>query len=372
MIRVRINVGKVGLVFRRGDYNRVITEGVHWVNLFETVVIYDRSMPFQPTADGEANYELNILLRDSQLKQELVVEDVRDHEIALKYEDGLFTKVLPPGQYAYWKGVREYAFINVDLRKIDITEPIDLSILNRHALAPYVRKFVVQPYERGVLFVDGRFERMLTGGTYYFWHNTQTVNVDTVDMRQTQAEVLGQEILTKDKAAIRVNFLGNYQVVDAEKALVENKNYVHQLYTAMQIALREFAGTYTLDELLGKKEQLNVFVLDAIKDKAITLGVKITDCGVKDIVLPGDMKEIMNQVLMAEKQAQANVIMRREETASTRGLLNTARLMEENEILFKLKEMEYVEKIAEKVGEITVSGNGLMINQLREIFAATK
>jgi regulator of protease activity HflC (stomatin/prohibitin superfamily) len=81
------------------------------------------------------------------------------------------------------------------------------------------------------------------------------------------------------------------------------------------------------------------------------------------------MKDIMNQVLIAQKKAQANVIMRREETASTRSLLNTAKLMEENDMLYKLKEMEYVEKIAEKIGEITVSGNGNMVTQLKEIFS---
>lgn len=84
------------------------------------------------------------------------------------------------------------------------------------------------------------------------------------------------------------------------------------------------------------------------------------------------MKDIMNQVLMAQKKAQANVITRREETASTRSLLNTAKLMEENEMLYKLKEMEYVEKIAEKIGEITLNGNGGMVKQLKEIFATSK
>ncbi|NQZ78262.1 MAG: slipin family protein, partial [Ekhidna sp.] len=91
-----------------------------------------------------------------------------------------------------------------------------------------------------------------------------------------------------------------------------------------------------------------------------------------DIILPGDMKEIMNQVLIAQKQAQANVITRREETASTRSLLNTAKLMEENDMLFKLKEMEYVEKIADKIGEITVSGNGQIVDQLKGIFTPGK
>lgn len=80
------------------------------------------------------------------------------------------------------------------------------------------------------------------------------------------------------------------------------------------------------------------------------------------------MKEIMNQVLVAEKRAQANTIMRREETASTRSLLNTAKLMEENAMLWKLKEMEYVEKIAEKISTISVNGNGKLVEQLKELF----
>ncbi len=96
------------------------------------------------------------------------------------------------------------------------------------------------------------------------------------------------------------------------------------------------------------------------------------NAGVRDVILTGEMKQIMNQVLVAQKKAQANIIKRREETASTRSLLNTAKLMEENDMLFKLKEMEYVEKIAEKVGEITVNRNGNMVKQLREIFAVNK
>ena len=64
--------------------------------------------------------------------------------------------------------------------------------------------------------------------------------------------------------------------------------------------------------------------------------------------------------------------MRREETASTRSLLKTAKLMEDNQMLFKLKEMEYVEKIADKINTISVSGNGMLIDQLRQIFVSQK
>jgi regulator of protease activity HflC (stomatin/prohibitin superfamily) len=82
----------------------------------------------------------------------------------------------------------------------------------------------------------------------------------------------------------------------------------------------------------------------------------VRSVGVKDVILPGEMKTILNQVVEAEKVAQANLIRRREETAATRSLLNTARLMEENPTLLRLKELETLEKVTEKVGSLTVYG----------------
>ena len=124
--------------------------------------------------------------------------------------------------------------------------------------------------------------------------------------------------------------------------------------------------------MLEKKESITTFILEAVKENAEALGVEVNGFGIRDIILPGDVKEIMNQVLIAEKKAQANIIMRREETASTRSLLNTAKLMEENAMLWKLKEMEYVEKIADKVSNISVNGNGVLLDQLKQILVSQK
>ena len=153
---------------------------------------------------------------------------------------------------------------------------------------------------------------------------------------------------------------------------MENKDYERQLYVAFQLVLREFIGVLMFDELLEKKEALLPYILEAVKSNAMGLGVEVTGFGIRDIILPGDVKDIMNKVLVAEKNAQANSIMRREETASTRSLLNTAKLMEDNVMLWKLKEMEYVEKIADKISNISVSGNGALIEQLKQIFVAQK
>ena len=365
MKRVIVNTGKIGLVFRKGNYKRVITEGVYWIAPNKKVFLYDLAKPFNPTV------ELNILLKDNELTNHLHVIEVGDNEIALQYVNGNFKSILIPGRYTFWKGVTEYTFVKADLSKIEITESIDKNTLQKSELLPFVRVVTVEPYQKALLFIDGKYEKTIETGEYFYWKNSTKINVVKVDLRQLQLEISGQEILTKDKAALRVNFYAQYKVVDIIKAINENKEYEKQLYILMQLAL-EFIGTLTLDEVLENKDSISKYVKESLKGKSADLGVEIKDCGVRDIILPGEVKDIMNQVLVAQKKAQANVITRREETASTRSLLNTAKLLEENDMLFKLKEMEYVEKIADKINNISLSGGNQVLNQLKEIFSTSK
>ncbi|WP_053972049.1 slipin family protein [Mangrovimonas sp. ST2L15] len=363
MKRVRINAGKVGLVFKNGDYIRVITQGTHWVGFRQQVVVYNLASIFS------APIALEILLKDKTLEALLEVVEVKDGELVLVYENGNFKTLHAAGRYVYWKGLIEREFVRADLSKIYITEKIDKALFSNLEVNKYIRTFDVAAYEKAVLLVDDEYVKTLAGGTYRFWRNDTSIKIAKVDMRQLQLEVSGQELLTKDKAAIRINFYTQYKVKDVEKALLENKDYEKQLYVIMQLALRAYVGAYTLDELLERKENIAKAVFESVKSDVAKLGVILLNCGIRDVILTGDMKDIMNQVLVAQKKAQANVITRREETAATRSLLNTAKLMEENEMLFKLKEMEYVEKIADKIGEITVSGNGNVVTQLKEIFS---
>lgn len=366
MKRIRINAGKIGLVFKKGDYNRVITQGNHWLGFNERVLQYSLTKSFEiPVA-------LELLLQDKELEAMLHIIEVKDNEIVLLYENGIFKNVLSAGRYVYWKSLMSYEFTTVDLSKIYITEKIHKSLFSNNALSKYIRAFEVAAYEKAVLLVDDVYTKTLESGAYRFWKNDISIKIAKTDTRQLQLEIAGQELLTKDKAAIRINFYTQYKVMDIEKALLENKDYEKQLYIVMQLVLRAYIGRYTLDELLENKETIAQAVLENTKTEAVTLGVKILNCGIRDVILTGEMKEIMNQVLIAQKKAQANIITRREETASTRSLLNTAKLMEENEMLYKLKEMEYVEKIADKIGEISVSGDGGMIKQLRDIFSVNK
>lgn len=366
MKRMIINAGKIGLIFRNGDYQGLITEGTHWIAPFKEVKIYDMAQAFY------SPIELNILLKDTDLAQRLTVIEVKDNEIALQFENGNFKNVLGPGRYAYWKGMTAFSFIMADISKAEIPTFISVNLLQKPQLLPYVRTYAVEPYEKAILYIDGKFVKVLESGVYYFWKNAIPVFAAKADLRQLQMEISGQEILSKDKAALRVSFYIRYKVVDILKALNENKEYDKQLYVLVQLALREYTGAMTLDEMLDRKESISEYVIGSLKEKASSLGVEIKGGGIRDIILPGEVREIMNQVLVAQKKAQANIITRREETASTRSLLNTARLLEENVMLYKLKEMEYVEKIADKINSISLSGGNQLVDQLKTLFVPGK
>ncbi|MBS1661613.1 MAG: slipin family protein [Bacteroidetes bacterium] len=363
---ITVNAYQVGLVFKNGVYLRMLTEGRHWLSFKETAIIYEKDKPFSFVI------ELTVLLKDPALAEALHIVEVKDNSIALVYENGLLARVLNAGRYAFWKGMVTYDFVHADIGKVEITENISRNTLTSPLVAPYVRTSAVEAHEKGILFVDGKFHSILMGGVYFFWKNNIPVSVAKVDTRVLQLEVNGQEILTRDKTALRINAWARYQVVDIEKALLQNKEYERQLYVAFQLALREYTAGFSFDELLEKKDLIGPYILERVGQEAASLGVQIAGFGIRDIILPGEVRDIMNQVLVAEKKAQANLIMRREETASTRSLLNTAKLMEDNPMLFRLKEMEYVEKIAEKVNNISLSGNGALIDQLRQIFGTPK
>jgi hypothetical protein len=158
MKRVRINAYQVGLVLKRGVYQRMLTEGKYWIRPSETVYVYDVTKPFA------APIELNILLQDAQLAEALIVVDVKDNEIVLQYENGLLKQVLTPGHYTFWKSVINYDFIRADTSKIEITENIDRSVLTNRLMANYVRSITVESYEKALLFVDGKYVKVLESG----------------------------------------------------------------------------------------------------------------------------------------------------------------------------------------------------------------
>lgn len=351
-------------MFRSGNLKKVLTEGKHWVSLSDRVSVHNMAAQFDP-----GHRSLDVLLRNKAFAAMLDVVQVADNEVVLIYENGNLKGSLTPGRYTWWKGLIQRTFVHLDASALELPEAVTVDTMNRAGLGKMVLTYGIAAHEKAFLFVNGTRTRELGPGAYYFWNNTNEVQLIRVDMRQVTMEVSGQELLTKDKAVLRINFFAQYRVTDLERAVANVEGYKGQLYLLLQYAVRQYVGGVTLDALLEDKQAVADFVMERLAPGAAELGIVVSMCGVKDIILPGEMKAIMNQVLIAQKEAQANVIARREENASTRSMLNTAKLLEENAMLLRLKEMEYVEKIAEKVGEITVSGNGRVLDQLKGIFS---
>src|SRR5262249_7133318 len=157
---------------------------------------------------------------------------------------------------------------------------------------------------------DGRFERVLGPGTHGYWA-VRASRIEMIDLRRQAVEVPGQEILTKDKVTIRVNIVAELKVVDPVKAGTLVKSYVDVFYRLLQLAVRQTLGKRTLDEVLADKVDVDAQAAAEVRAQMATLGVEVGVIALKDIILPGEIREILNQVVAAEKQAQANLIRRR-------------------------------------------------------------
>jgi regulator of protease activity HflC (stomatin/prohibitin superfamily) len=201
------------------------------------------------------------------------------------------------------------------------------------------------------------FKEQLPSGIHAWWSFGRFWQTETIDFRLQNIEVSGQEILSKDKVQLRLNLTAGFRIQDPLKAKQSLANISYFLYKELQFALRAAVGEKNLDGLLEDKGTIDRSIAEYIRNKTEEYGIEVDSIGVKDIILPGEIKAILSKVVEAEKTAQANVIKLREETSATRSMLNTARVMEDNPIALRLKELEVLERIAEKIDRIQVNGS---------------
>ncbi|QWP78197.1 slipin family protein [Lysobacter sp. K5869] len=345
------------LVYRNRRIERVLGPGVYtlWdVRDRIDLAHYDIANSAYAGNDSEAL----IAGLGERLSDYFVLADIGNDEVGLVLRNGRYAEVLAPGlRRLYWKGL---ARIEVRTLKLSPGLAIEREVadgLRQIAQIDRVAASGVVPTESaGLLFVDGTFVRTLAPGAYAFWNLRKNVTVETVELRVQAVEVSGQELLTRDKVTLRVNLAASVRVADPVAARTRVSRYNEQIYRELQYGLRKAVSSKTLDELLGDKASLDADILASAREACMPIGVEVLGVGVKDVILPGEMKEILNAVVQAEKSAQANVIRRREEANATRSLLNTAKLIEDSPVLMRLKELEALEKITEKIDKLTVFG----------------
>jgi regulator of protease activity HflC (stomatin/prohibitin superfamily) len=338
----------------------VLNAGEHrlpWFNTPDVLVV---------NADGsdvpEALAEYLRRFQPAWVEQYCVAADLTDTEAGALYVNGVLQEILPPStRRLYWRAEEALTLVRMDTRQVQVPTDVMNAVLQpRRSGAVKGRDAIltvqVPAWHVGVLKIDGETQALLPPGLSAYWKVNHLVEAEVVDTRLQVLEVGGQEILTKDKVNLRLNLAANWRYSGVLQAFGQLTKPLDHLYRELQFALREAVGTRTLDELLEDKQVIDDVVSTQVKNRMTPFGIEVASLGVKDIVLPGDMKTILSQLVEAEKSAQANVIRRREETAATRSLLNTAKVMENNPVALRLKELETLERVAERIDKISVFG----------------
>jgi len=361
--RVTVKKNERGILLRNGDFERVLRPGrYHLFALFDQLRVETFAIEQAAFAHGLADYLL--ASEPAVVAAEFVRVELGENQAGLRCENGVLVEILAPGtRRLYWKGLVE---VQVEVIDLDACAEVPAGVAARLTQTQLRQRVVaglggvlqVQVPEQwaGLLSVDGKLDRVLGAGSYAFWKFNRNVVVELVDLRLQALEVSGQDILTRDKVGLRLNLSATWRYTDALRAYTQLQKPAEHLYRELQLGLRAAVGTRSLDELLENKSVIDEVVTDRVRSRLEGYGVALDSVGVKDIVLPGEMKTILAQVVEAGKSAEANVIRRREETAATRSLLNTAKVMEDNPVALRLKELETLERVAERIDRISVFG----------------
>lgn len=176
------------------------------------------------------------------------------------------------------------------------------------------REFIIKDTHRGLYYEDGKLTKVLEAGRYKIpprrrlLKRLPTVECLLVDVRERELTIKGQEILTSDKVAIRVSILVQFRVTDPKAAIHTVDNFEDRLYTDVQLAARRSLASMTLEEILTNRNRLSEEILSDVKESATGYGVTIRRADVKDLIFPGNLQEIMNRVLAAERNSQAQLV----------------------------------------------------------------
>ena len=363
------------LVLKNQKLHSVLTPGKHKIwdikNELEFVTFDINTLYF-----SEKNAE-RLYRNHKELSEHISHWKLDSTEVGMLYVNDLLRAVVAPSENLYlWKDAGEIRLEKVSIDKDIAVDDKSLFLINRAGantstrLIRSERTVAVKPIADlnvakdhvGLLYVNGQLIKRLAPGQHGFWQFNHAIELKSFDCRTQLLEISGQEILSKDRVSLRINLSASIKVHDAELAARSVDKVDDFVYKTLQLALREAVGTKSLDDILLDKLYVNETVKELVVERLSDIGVSLLSVGVKDIILPGEMKAILNQVVEAQKAAEANVIKRREETSATRSLHNTAKVIENNPTLMRLKELEALEKVSEKIGSLTVYGGleGLM------------
>jgi regulator of protease activity HflC (stomatin/prohibitin superfamily) len=353
-MRIDISLKERGLVYVDGKPAQYLGPGRHRVR----VPLWSETEVDRLDSDvlmAELRAEVLALVPASDIRR----VTLSPNERAVVSRRGRPVKWLLSGEWQVWTVDPSVSVEVIDVTGV-ATEPLRDEVKALVPSTDYVEATAAEG-TTVVRYVDGALDAVLGAGRHAAWTVRRKVNLAVIDLREHQLAVSGQEVMTKDRVSLRLNLSAAWRVADVRRLATVARAPEEVLYVAVQLAAREAVSTRTLDELLAAREQLGLHLAPTVAQRAASIGLELLDLGVKDLILPGEMKTLLNRVIEAQKEAEANVIFRREETAATRSMAQTAKVLAENPLVVRLKELEAYKELAAKVGQVhLVLGEGAL------------
>ena len=217
-------------------------------------------------------------------------------------------------------------------------------------------RVTVFEYQHGLLFENGVFVNLVGPGSQWIFQPKSRIEI--LDARLKILTVPGQEILSKDGVTLKISVLVEYLIKDPKIALLKHADYVESLYALVQKELRSVVGEAPIESVLETKTELSTQIGAAVKIQGESLGLGIAGLSIKDVMFPGPLKESFSQVARARQEAQATLEKARGESAAIRSLANTAKVLESNPELYRLRFLQTLDRAESLVVHIDSEKSG--------------
>ncbi len=203
---------------------------------------------------------------------------------------------------------------------------------------------VLREYERGVIFRIGRLllEPKGPGLIWVFWPIDRIVRVS---LRTITMDVPTQDVITEDNVTVKVNAVVYFRVVDPARAIVEVENYLYATSQLAQTTLRSVLGEVGLDDLLSKREKLNLRLQDILDKHTDPWGIKVSLVEIKGVDLPENMQRAMARQAEAEREKRAKIIHAQGEFEASQRLSDAANVIQGNPVALQLRYLQTLTEI---------------------------
>ena len=203
---------------------------------------------------------------------------------------------------------------------------------------------ILREYERGVIFLLGRFWRVKGPGLVIVIPGIQ--QIVKVDLRVVTMDVPPQDVISKDNVSVKVNAIVFFRVLDPQKAIIQVENFLVATSQLAQTTLRAVLGKHELDEMLIERERLNLDVQQILDAQTDSWGIKVTNVEIKHIDLNESMIRAIARQAEAERERRAKVIHAEGEKQAAQTLMEAAEMLSREPAAMQLRYLQTLTQVA--------------------------